>query len=274
MQRGRAHCVASGEGHSPTLREPCGPALESGWVVSYPDAGYQTWRSRHRHCPETRTRKPSITLSRAPAYLFDQPVSQSARGPEVHCHVPKLNRTSAVPKAGISRAPPEQKPEGFHSVSLARYKTLQNLDPFYFSEEKPSPSTVPPQRRARNGTDRKNEAQALRASDIETLVPKDLRSDRWTNAPERAFVLETASETLQTVNRKNGWFWNCLNASACKKRFAFLTIIYKKAVTHISKNLCTKFLLFHNTSPVYAQHYPQCAQCSIERTPLTTTSSG
>lgn len=158
VQRGRAHCVVSGEGHIPTLREPCGPALENGWVVSYPDAGYQTWRSRHRHSPETRTRKPSITLSRTPASLFDQPVFRSAREPEVHCRVPKLARTSAVPKASISRAPPERKPEGLHSVSLARYKTPQNLDPFHLSEEKPSPSTVPPHRRAKNGSDRKNEA--------------------------------------------------------------------------------------------------------------------
>ncbi len=114
----------------------------------------------------------------------------------------------------------------------------------------------------------------MRASDTETLVPKDRCPDRRTNTPERAFVLETASETLQTVNRKNGWLWNCFNASACKKRFAFLTIIYKKAVTHISKNLCMKSLLFHSASPRYAQYYPQCAHCSIDRTELATTSSG
>lgn len=178
VQRGRAHCVVSREGHSPTLLEPFGPAYGNGWVVSYPDAGYQTWRSRHRHCPETRARRPSITLSRAPAHLFDQPMSRSAREPEVHCHIPTLARTSAVPKAGNSRAPPERKPEGSHSVSLTRYKTLRNLDPFHFSEKKPSPSTVPPHRRAKNGPDRKNEAQALRASDIGTMIPKDLRSDR------------------------------------------------------------------------------------------------
>ena len=152
VQRGRAHCDVSREEHDPTLREPCGPAPESSWVVASPDSGYQTWRSRHRQCPDTRTRKSSVTLSRVQASLSDQPVFRSAREPEIRRHIPKLLRTSAGPKANCSGIPPEQKPEGLCSVSFTKYETLQNLDPICPPEGKPSPSTVPPHRRAKTWT--------------------------------------------------------------------------------------------------------------------------
>jgi hypothetical protein len=118
VQRGRAHCVASGEGRSPTLREPYGPAPESGWAFTYPDAGYQTWRSRHRHCPDTRARRLSNTLSRMPAQLFKLPVSQSAGEPEIRNRIPEPAepapsrrpafpepRQNEHPKASVQSAP-------------------------------------------------------------------------------------------------------------------------------------------------------------------------
>lgn len=176
----------SREEHDPTLREPCGPAPENGWVFAYPDVGYQTWRSRHRTLSEHSGPKALRTLSRAPTSLTDQPVFQSAREPEIRRRLLKLCRTSAVPKAGCSRIPPEQLPEGFRSVSAARCETSQHLDPFCFSREKPSPPGRPLRRRATTWTRPEERGASLSYLRHRKDRPGGHLSDRRTNNPRRS----------------------------------------------------------------------------------------